>query len=88
MERNWKKKLLSMFLVFALCLSMMPASVRKTEVKTMRLRRRGMRRRMVSRCMMPGVRNVTILSMKMVNVLAVALYLQQRIQIPIRCISL
>lgn len=26
MERNWKKKLLSMFLVFALCLSMMPAS--------------------------------------------------------------
>lgn len=27
MERNWKKKLLSMFLVFALCLSMMPASV-------------------------------------------------------------
>lgn len=26
MERNWKKKLLSMFLVFALCLSMTPAS--------------------------------------------------------------
>lgn len=26
MERSWKKKLLSMFLVFALCLSMMPAS--------------------------------------------------------------
>lgn len=26
MERNWKKKLLSMFLVFTLCLSMMPAS--------------------------------------------------------------
>ena len=31
MENNWKKKLLSMFLVFALCLSMIPTSAMAEE---------------------------------------------------------
>ena len=37
MENNWKKKLLGMFLSFALCLSMIPASAMAEETPSERL---------------------------------------------------